>query len=84
MATMIIDTPEGIAYAQFLSRKGAVGLEKLGLKRSGRSAYAISKQVYNLTGDRDSVLKQMADMLEKIRNSNYDPDVIRDTLGMDR
>jgi hypothetical protein len=80
MMTMVIDTPEGIAYAQFLSRKGAVGLEKLGLKRSGRSAYAISKEAYGLSGDRDSVLRQMAEMLETIRNSNYDPQVIRNVL----
>lgn len=44
---------------QFVARKGALKLEIAGLKKRGRSAYAIIKEAYGYKGSRESVLKQM-------------------------
>lgn len=57
--TIVVDTPEGIAFFQLCARRGALKLEISGLGRRGRSAYSICKEVYNLKGNRESVLKQM-------------------------
>lgn len=61
----VIDTPDGIALAQLLARRGALRLEVLGMKRRGRSAYSICKEVYGLKGSKESVLKQMNALVEK-------------------
>jgi hypothetical protein len=61
---IVIDTKDGIAFAQMAARKGALKLELVGLKRRGQSAYSICKQVYGLKGNRESVLKQMEKMVE--------------------
>jgi hypothetical protein len=63
--TTIIDTPEGIAFAQMAARKGALKLELAGMKRRGRSAYAICKEAYGLKGNRQKVYEQMCALVEK-------------------
>jgi len=55
----VIDTPEGIAFAQFCARKAALKLEIKGLRRAGRSAYSICKSEYGLKGSRIQVLNKM-------------------------
>jgi hypothetical protein len=62
----VIDTPQGIAFMQLLARKAALSLEIKGLKRHGRSAYSICKEVYGLKGTRQSVLNQMQAMVDKV------------------
>ena len=57
--TIVVDTPEGIAYFQLLARRGALKLEIAGMSRRGRSAYSICKEVYGLKGSREKVLEQM-------------------------
>ena len=47
---------------KFVALKGALKMEIKGLKRRGRSAYAIIKDEYNLKGSKKSVLKQMEQM----------------------
>lgn len=64
MHDMMFDTPEGIAFFKLAARSGALKLELAGLKRRGRSAYSICKEVYGLTGNRASVLKQMETLVE--------------------
>lgn len=54
-------TGDQIKHFQFLARKGALKLEIAGLKRRGRTAYSIVKEVYGYRGSRESVLKQMND-----------------------
>ena len=54
-------TGDQIKDFQFIARKGALKLEIAGLKRRGRSAYSIIKEVYGYKGSRESVLKQMND-----------------------
>ena len=62
--TTVIDTPDGIAFAQMAALKGALKLEVLGLKRHGRTAYSIAKERYGLKGSRESVLEQLTKMVE--------------------
>ena len=62
--TTVIDTPDGIAFAQMAALKGALKLEVLGLKRRGRTAYSIAKERYGLKGSRESVLAQLTQMVE--------------------
>jgi hypothetical protein len=61
----IITGPD-ISKFQFLSRKGALKLECLGMKRHGQSAYAICKQVYGLKGSKQKVLEQMEEMAKHL------------------
>ena len=62
---MVIIQDDDIARFQFVARKAALKLEIFGLKRRGRSAYAIIKQEYGLKGSKQSVFNQM----EKIVNA---------------
>ncbi len=70
--TIVIDTPEGIEFAHLLARRGALRLEIFGLRRSGRSAYAICKEVYGLKGSRQSVLNQLNKMIDDIQAKRRD------------
>jgi hypothetical protein len=62
---MIIDTPEGIEFFQMCALEGAIKLEMKGLKRRGRSAYAIAKEKYGLRGSRARVQAQLKEIIEK-------------------
>ncbi len=70
MSESIIDAPEGIAFYQLCARRGALRLELRGLRRRGRSAYAICKEVYGLKGNRERVLAQMDALIEKAQEEN--------------
>jgi hypothetical protein len=65
---MILDTPEQIDTFRFLSLKSALKLECLGMKRGGQSAYSIVKADYGFKGNKKSVLKQMEQIIEEIKN----------------
>ena len=65
--TTVLDTPEQIDMFTFLSRKGALKFEILGLKRSGKSVYSIIKQEYGFKGSRESVLKQMEEIIKQMK-----------------
>ena len=65
--TLVLDTPEQIDMFTFLSRKGALKLEMIGLKRGGQSVYSIIKQEYGFKGSRESVLKQMEEIIKQIK-----------------
>ena len=62
--TIILDTPDAIAFGQMAARKGALKLETLGMKRRGRSAYSICKEAYGLKGNKQKVLEQMEKMVK--------------------
>jgi len=66
----IIDTPEGIDFYQLVARRGALRMELVGMKRRGRTAYSICKQVYKLKGSRERVLAQMTELIEKAHATN--------------
>ena len=61
MATIL--TGDDIDRYQFVARKGALKLEILGMKRRGRSAYAICKEAYGLKGSKQSVFDQMEKLI---------------------
>lgn len=44
---------------QFLARMKALHLESVGMKRTGRTAYSICKELYGYRGNKKNVLKQM-------------------------
>lgn len=62
----VIDTVEGIKFAQLCAIKGAVKLECAGMHRRGRSACSIAKQLYGLKGSKAKVLAQLEKMVENI------------------
>lgn len=68
----IMVTGPGIRLFQLLARKGALELEMKGMRRRGRSAYSICKEVYGLKGSRQKVLDQLNEMVEKINPDNID------------
>ena len=61
---IVIDTPEGIAFYQLASLKGALALELKGMTRRGPSAYSIAKERYGLKGNRQSVFDQLQKMVD--------------------
>lgn len=63
-----LDTPEQIDMFRFLSLKSALKLECLGMSRRGQSAYSIVKAEYGFKGNKKSVLKQMEQIIEDIKN----------------
>lgn len=63
----IIATGSGIDVFQLLARRGALRLELAGMKRRGRSAYSICKEVYGLKGSREAVLDQMNALVAAVK-----------------
>ena len=63
-----LDTPEQIDLFRLLSLKSALKLECLGMSRRGQSAYSIVKAEYGLKGNKKSVLKQLEQIIEDIKN----------------
>ena len=63
----VFETPEQIDMFTFLSRKVALKLEMRGLKRGGQSVYSIIKQEYGFKGSRESVLKQMEEIIKQMK-----------------
>ena len=64
--SIMIDTPDGMAFAKALARKGALSMEIEGLTRSSgrQTAYSIVKQVYGFRGNRSSVLADLTEYIE--------------------
>ena len=65
---IILDTPEQIDLFRLLSLKSALKLECLGMSRRGQSVYSIVKAEYGLKGNKKSVLKQLEQIIEDIKN----------------
>lgn len=64
MATVITGTQQ-IANARLLTLRVGLGLELLGMKRRGKSCYAIIKADYGFRGNRASVYAQFKASLVK-------------------
>ena len=60
---MVITDPNQILQFRMLTLRAGLRLEVKGLRRSGRSFYAIIKREFNLKGTRESVLAQFDEML---------------------
>jgi hypothetical protein len=66
MSNLIVaDTPDKINMFRLLSLKGALKLEMVGMKRRGRSAYAIIKDEFGFKGNREKVLNQLQEHIER-------------------
>jgi hypothetical protein len=61
----MLNTPNQIEHFRLLTLRQMLKLELLGMKRSGRSAYAIIKSELGLKGNKKSVFDQLSDMLGK-------------------
>jgi uncharacterized protein VirK/YbjX len=55
---------EQVRMAQFFTLRQALRMELAGMKRRGRSAYSIVKEIYGYKGSKQSVMDQM--------NADYD------------
>jgi hypothetical protein len=65
---IIADTPSQIALFRLASLRGALKLEVLGMTRRGRSAYSIIKTEHGFKGNKKSVLRQLEQKIEDIKN----------------
>lgn len=63
---IILDTPEKIDMARFLTLRSALKLECLGM-RGRSSAYAIVKAEYGFKGSKKSVLEQMEKIIKEFK-----------------
>ena len=61
----IYDGAAQINMFRMKALKGALKLEILGLKRKGRSAYAIVKEEFGFKGNKEKVLKQLELKIEE-------------------
>lgn len=73
----MIDTPRGMAFVRAAAREAALSLEiQTGLKRRGRTAYSIVKEVYGFRGSRESVLADLKEYVaSELRLKELDPEV---------
>jgi hypothetical protein len=63
--SVMLDTPEGIAFFQLARTKAIVGLELHGTSVSkGPTGYSQAKKRYGLKGNRKSVYDQLCKMVE--------------------
>jgi hypothetical protein len=63
--SIIIDTDEGIDFFRLAQTKARLKLEIVGMKCRGPSAYSQAKEWYGLKGNRQRVLAQMEEMIQK-------------------
>ena len=61
---MMIDNPE---LMQMIVQKHALKLEIYGMKRRGRSAYVLIKEMYGLNGSKKRVLEQFTAMIQSMK-----------------
>jgi len=71
MSSVIIVGEEQISLARLLIMKSALSLEIKGLKRRGRSTYAIVKEELELKGNKSSVLCQLEKIVEERKIAIY-------------
>jgi len=62
---MILNTPNQIDAFRLLTLRGALRLEVMGMKRHGRSAYAIVKEEFDLKGNKQKVFDQFTEILQE-------------------
>ena len=65
--TITITGDEDIAFARTLALRGALSLECKGMKRHGRSAYAIVKEEFGFKGCKKRVLAQLENHILELK-----------------
>lgn len=63
-----LETPQQIDMGRFIILRSALKLECLGMTRRGQSAYSILKAEYGFKGNKKSVLKQVEQIIEEVKN----------------
>ena len=63
-------TPENINFVRMATLKSALKLEIAGLKRRGRSVYAIIKEEFGLTGNKRTVLADFTKLIEQKKDED--------------
>jgi len=61
---MVITEPNKILLFRMHALRSGLKLEIKGMRRSGRSFYAIIKKEWGLKGSRESVLEQFTEIIE--------------------
>ena len=61
----VIEGMDRVKMSQALTLRQALKLELLGLKRHGKSAYAIVKDTFGFKGNRKTVLDQLNQWIEQ-------------------
>jgi len=59
------DDIQAINEFRMRSLRGALKLEIAGMKRKGRSAYSIVKEEFKLKGNKQKVLEQLEEIMQK-------------------
>jgi hypothetical protein len=76
----IIEGKENIRLYRLITLRGALKLEILGMKRRGRSAYAIIKDEFKFKGSKKKVLEQLEELItktkEEINVGSNDPEAV--------
>ena len=68
---IMCDTPEKIQFFRLLALKSALKIEiKTGMRKRGRSAYAIIKGEFGFKGNKKRVLQQFENFLKESYNLN--------------
>ena len=62
---MMLNTPSQIDAFRLLTLRGALRLEVMGMKRHGRSAYALVKEEFALKGNKQKVFDQFTKILQE-------------------
>lgn len=66
--TVILDTPDDIAFARLVTLQSALRLEARGMRLSrGISALKIAKTQYGCTGGRQKVMQQVDALVERAK-----------------
>jgi hypothetical protein len=75
----MIDTPRGMAFVRAAAREAALSLEiRTGLKRKGRTAYSIVKEVYGFRGSRESVFADLEEYVaSELRLKELDTEIYK-------
>ena len=63
-------TKENISLFRLAALKSALKLEIAGMKRRGRSVYAIIKEEFGLTGNKKTVLADFEKLIEQKKDEN--------------
>ena len=63
-------TKDNINFFRLLSLRGALKLEIIGMKRSGRSVYSIIKEEFGFKGSKRSVLADLEELIAQKKDEN--------------
>ena len=61
---------ENISLFRLITLKHALKLETLGMKKRGKSAYAIVKEEFNLKGNKQKVYEQLENIINIMKANN--------------